>query len=323
MESRDQRPDLIRTATIEDTAEQPLRGRKAGGPRTPEGKQRSKHNALKHGIFSKIVLLKDESRLEFNSVLNGLRNALQPEGALEEILVEKLGSLFWRYRRMLIAEGAEIRRGTTLYSGYKSDRDQQEAEVFLRSEGKVRAGLFSKIENPFILDRCLTMLHRLKARIEASGFDSFVDKHLLAVVFGDTEMTAQTFPLVATYILCSHGGECPDLGALNKPEAKELKENLATPEGRKAHYLREIQHVIDKLGEYSETASRVKAPTEKLELLGRKEPDGSELDQRLRYEASLERSFERTLSQLLGLQRMRLGQPVQPKPDVRHLLSRG
>ena len=256
-------------------------------------------------------------------MLNGLRNALQPEGALEEILVEKLGSLFWRYRRMLIAEGAEIRRGTTLYSGYKSDRDQQEAEVFLRSEGKVRAGLFSKIENPFILDRCLTMLHRLKARIEASGFDSFVDKHLLAVVFGDTEMTAQTFPLVATYILCSHGGECPDLGALNKPEAKELKENLATPEGRKAHYLREIQHVIDKLGEYSETASRVKAPTEKLELLGRKEPDGSELDQRLRYEASLERSFERTLSQLLGLQRMRLGQPVQPKPDVRHLLSRG
>ena len=35
------------------------------------------------------------------------------------------------------------------------------------------------------------------------------------------------------------------------------------------------------------------------------------------------RSFDRTLSQLERLQRMRLGQPVLPKPEVRQLLSRG
>jgi hypothetical protein len=267
--------------------------------------------------------LKGESGSEFNSILDGLRNDLRPEGTLEQILVEKLTSLLWRYRRFLIAEGAEIRRGTTLYSWYKSDRDQQEAEIFLRSEGKGRAGLFSKIENPFIQERCLTMLRRLKAPIEVRGFDSFVDTHLLTAIFGEAEMTAQTFPLVATYKLCSHGGEYPDPGVLNKPKAKELKENLATPEGRKANCLRELQYVIDSVEEYSEAASRVNAPTEKLELSCRKEPDGSELDRLLRYEASLERSFERTLSQLVGLQRMRLGQPALPKPEVRQLLSRG
>ena len=37
---------------------------------------------------------------------------------------------------------------------------------------------------------------------------------------------------------------------------------------------------------------------------------GSELDYLLRYEASLERNFDRTLGQLERLQRMRLGHPV-------------
>jgi hypothetical protein len=36
--------------------------RKGTGPRTALGKERSKHNALKHGIFSKIVVLEGEPR---------------------------------------------------------------------------------------------------------------------------------------------------------------------------------------------------------------------------------------------------------------------
>ena len=39
-------------------------------------------------------------------------------------------------------------------------------------------------------------------------------------------------------------------------------------------------------------------------------------DHVLRYEANLERSFDRTLTQLEHLQRMRLGQPVPPKVEV-------
>ena len=36
--------------------------RKATGPRTQQGKDRSKHNAVKHGIFSKVVVLKGDHR---------------------------------------------------------------------------------------------------------------------------------------------------------------------------------------------------------------------------------------------------------------------
>lgn len=34
--------------------------RRRGGPRTPQGKQKSRRNALKHGIFSTIDLLEGE-----------------------------------------------------------------------------------------------------------------------------------------------------------------------------------------------------------------------------------------------------------------------
>ncbi len=196
-------------ATIEDTARQPLRVRKASGPRSLQGKLRSKHNALKHGIFSKIALLKGESRSEFNSVLNGLRNHLRPEGALEEILVEKLVFLLWRYRRVLIAEGAEIQRGVRFHSSYKCERDEQEATIFMRSEGKARAGLFSRIENPFIRERCMDILRHLKESIQIRGFNPSVDTHLLTVVYGDIEMAAPTVSLVLSYKLCTHSGKYP------------------------------------------------------------------------------------------------------------------
>lgn len=45
-------------------------------------------------------------------------------------------------------------------------------------------------------------------------------------------------------------------------------------------------------------------------MLRRSIPDSHRLERLLRYEASLERAFDRTLSQLERLQRMRLGQPV-------------
>ena len=54
---------------------------KSTGPRTPQGKQRSKYNALKHGIYSKAPLLKDESHARFQSLLHELQEYHQPEGS--------------------------------------------------------------------------------------------------------------------------------------------------------------------------------------------------------------------------------------------------
>jgi hypothetical protein len=58
-----------------------------------------------------------------------------------------------------------------------------------------------------------------------------------------------------------------------------------------------------------------------LELECRNVPDRPVLDRLLRYEVTLERGIDRTLSQLERLQRMRKGQPVLPELKVRHSLS--
>jgi hypothetical protein len=90
---------------------------KGGGPRTVQGKERTKLNALRHGLFSKLSLLKGELRADFNALHNGLREDRQPVGALEEILVEKLASDFWRLRRLSIAEQAKFRLPKSSCSG--------------------------------------------------------------------------------------------------------------------------------------------------------------------------------------------------------------
>jgi len=50
-------------------------------------------------------------------------------------------------------------------------------------------------------------------------------------------------------------------------------------------------------------------------------PDAPTLDRLLRYEASLDRSFDRTVTQLERLQRIRFGRPVLPKLEVHHSTS--
>jgi hypothetical protein len=79
------------------------------GPRTTQGKDRSKRNAVKHGIFAKLVVLKGESRAEFDVLLSGLRDDFNRQGMLEGMLVERLATLSWRLCRLITAEGERMR----------------------------------------------------------------------------------------------------------------------------------------------------------------------------------------------------------------------
>jgi hypothetical protein len=82
----------------------------ATGPRTIAGKNASKSNATKHGLFSDGVL-KSESRTTYEELLKGFREDFRPEGTLENFLVEKLSIQAWRYRRFVRAERVEIEEG--------------------------------------------------------------------------------------------------------------------------------------------------------------------------------------------------------------------
>lgn len=156
--------------------------RKGTGPRTMAGKTRSTQNSTKHGIFSKVVLLKDEPRDEYESLLNSLRNDLQPVGTLEIVLVDKLSSLLWRQRRLLIAEGAEIRKGKEFIEWDEERSHEQFASRIAGSTTKLNGGLIREIANPNILQRCLDLLKQLQLGITREGFDIEFDKPILTTL---------------------------------------------------------------------------------------------------------------------------------------------
>lgn len=68
-------------------------------------------NAVKHGILSRETILPHESREDYESLLNELREEYAPNGPTENTLVEELASILWRKRRVLAAEGAQINSG--------------------------------------------------------------------------------------------------------------------------------------------------------------------------------------------------------------------
>src|SRR5882672_1428753 len=143
-------------------------------------KQRSKYNALKHGIYSKAPLLKDESLADYNSLLLQLVEYHQPEGSTEELLVENLAILTLRRRRFLKAEAAEIAKGTE-FLGVDNLRhlafDAQDRENALE-------GMLHNCTNPIVLDNAIELLNQLRRNFEERGFEIEEDVRTLSKLYG-------------------------------------------------------------------------------------------------------------------------------------------
>src|ERR1017187_123595 len=86
--------------------------RKSTGPRTAEGKEASRMNAVKHGILSTAVVVRGlrirEHEKEYKDLRQQCWECLAPVGRIEEMLVDKIVAAQWRLRRGVIAgEGGE------------------------------------------------------------------------------------------------------------------------------------------------------------------------------------------------------------------------
>lgn len=148
--------------------------RGASGPRTSQGKQRSKYNAIKHGIFAAVVLPKGESRVQYESLLGGLFEDLSPQGRLEETLVEKLAMILWRHRRLIQAENAEMRNSTEFLEWEEENRQVQSLKGLNNPDFDLPQ-IIDQIEKPKILERCLELLVGLKEELVARGFEEESD----------------------------------------------------------------------------------------------------------------------------------------------------
>jgi|AntAceMinimDraft_9_1070365.scaffolds.fasta_scaffold04688_6 hypothetical protein len=108
------------------------------GPVTQEGKAVVSHNALKHGIFAKDLVISAgdgrENELEYHELLAELKKDLAPLGRMEMLFVEKIAVNYWRLRRLVRYETGEIRgrlddfRESALRSYYSSSYSSQQRQ---------------------------------------------------------------------------------------------------------------------------------------------------------------------------------------------------
>ncbi len=97
---------------------------KSTGPKTPEGKNAVRLNALKHGLLSQELLLPEEDEAALMGLAERLMADLQPEGALETLLVEDIIVAHWRLRRFRRVETDMFARQL-----YEDMRERAESEA--------------------------------------------------------------------------------------------------------------------------------------------------------------------------------------------------
>jgi len=103
-----------RTVSSRKVAANRRNASKSIGPRTQSGKRMVAKNALKHGFFSKWLLIPHpdgkEDPTEYQNLYAALREHYQPLDFLEELWVEKIAVWSWRLRRLLRCESGQIAR---------------------------------------------------------------------------------------------------------------------------------------------------------------------------------------------------------------------
>ena len=288
--------------------------RKATGPRTAAGKEKSKRNALKLGIFANVALLPDESRAEFNSLWRGLRKDFQPVETLEGTLVEKMAVNLWMQRRVLIGEVAgieEVRRG---YAFRRDDHEPTSKTVHLlvSYEGQEDHSALMETSPARKLparDRCLQLLRDLATGIKSFGFDSNRDSVILTKLYGRLSNDNQTQILNKIYQTWQ--------SAANRSEEERLRKGSASPQECVDHFVKDVEGEIRRL----ESQKAVDLDRVELQRLRQVVPDCEQSDYLLRRLTSLERSFDRLMTQLERRQRIRLGHSVPPPIEVHHSLS--
>jgi hypothetical protein len=89
-----------------------------------------------------------------------------------------------------------------------------------------------------------------------------------------------------------------------------------SPASLRSMFLKLLNEEINRLKRFGEQQAIIDSNRIEIDSLRGNVPDAPQLDRLLRYETTLQRDFDRTLSQLERLQRIRKGQPVSPTLNV-------
>src|SRR5580658_5691884 len=154
------------------------------GPKTPEGKQKSSLNALRHGLTGQIVVMPTEDLQAYQLHLESFTDEYTPKGATESHLVQALADTSWRLNRVAALETNLLTMGIANATSPITDAPNQVQDAFaivssLESQSKALSNLSlhsqrlsRQFERTVIQLRDLQKARRLK---EDHELDNFLD----------------------------------------------------------------------------------------------------------------------------------------------------
>lgn len=80
----------------------------------PNDTSKTRFNALKHGLRSNQVVLRDESREEFDELCKEVKSFFNPQDGFEDNLVDQIVFAFWRVRRCRYIDRALVEENSDL-----------------------------------------------------------------------------------------------------------------------------------------------------------------------------------------------------------------
>jgi hypothetical protein len=95
------------------------------GPKTEEGRKRSRMNALRHGITGQVTTMTDEDRAAHDKLSQALIQDLAPEGAMEIQLAQRIATDSWRLNRISAVEDNLFALGLHENAGALCPDDEQ------------------------------------------------------------------------------------------------------------------------------------------------------------------------------------------------------
>jgi hypothetical protein len=303
----------------------------SGGPRTNAGKAISRWNALKHGILSKAVVLQDdgagETQKEFDSLLKALQWELQPQGVVEEMLVEKIAVSHWRLRRVLCSEAGEfdlafgnlemreLQRGQI---EHEADRYHQISHLTRRLCDRLDSDDHKELERGELAVRqrmrasvlgIRHLIDQLDSLKESFGEQDYLEQKELTVFvqyFGLELPFTQRLILANDKIRELRSTEPIEEQAVCDQRVSELKQKIATL----------IDFEKDKMIRICGLSVLIREQQLGAQQRAMALPDSKVLDRIIRYQTALEREFYRALQQLERMQRMRKGESVAPPASI-------
>jgi hypothetical protein len=170
---------------------------KSTGPKTTEGKKRSKLNAVTHGVFCQEIILVKEDEPLYKELRRTFIRDLKPQRMIEMQMVDKIVECTWKQRRLRVSEATqyeielreELKEKGTTWEEEMARKDPADycapvamTRMLQRDEANLEhySRLDQRLQN--MIHRCLKELRTLQesaaetADLPDSPFEETVDK---------------------------------------------------------------------------------------------------------------------------------------------------